>query len=240
VALIRIGTAGWAIPAALKPRFPGAGTQLEKYAACMTAAEINSSFYRPHRRNTYERWAACVPDDFRFSVKLPRSITHARRLADFTTPLRRFLDEVSGLGEKLGVILVQLPPRLTFDALAAADLFAALSAHTVACEPRHASWFGEDAEALMLRHHVARVAADPPRHPKDGVPGGSTRLAYYRWHGSPRLYWSAYDDDRLTALAKVIGKGKTNDIWCIFDNTAAGAALEDALRLGTKAKGSPY
>ena len=240
MALIHIGTAGWAIPAALKPRFADAGTQLEKYAAHLNAVEINSSFYRPHQRKTYERWAAATPGDFRFAVKLPRSITHERRVADFTAPLQRFLDEVSGLGEKLGVILVQLPPGLTFDAAAAAKLFAALSDHTIACEPRHASWFGEDAEALMRRHHVARVAADPPRHERDGVPGGDTRWVYYRWHGSPRIYWSAYDDARLTALATAIGKQKAEDIWCIFDNTAAGAALDNALRLGTKAKGSPY
>jgi uncharacterized protein YecE (DUF72 family) len=237
VALIRIGTAGWSIPAALKPRFPGGGSQLERYGARLNAVEINTSFYRPHQRKTYERWAASVPEDFRFSVKLPRSITHERRLTDFADPLRRFLDEVGGLGGKLGVILAQLPPSLAFSAPCAEALFAALSAHAVACEPRHASWFTPTAQALMRRHQVARVAADPPRHSQDGVPGGHPGLAYYRWHGSPRLYWSAYDQDRLAALAQAAQDSEARQVWCIFDNTAGGAALDDALRLAAAIPG---
>jgi uncharacterized protein YecE (DUF72 family) len=234
VALIRIGTAGWSVPAALKPQFPNAGTQLEKYAARMNAVEINSSFYRPHQRKTYERWAAGVPAAFRFSVKLPRSISHEKPLKDFEAPLTRFLSEVSGLGEKLGVILVQLPPGLAFDEAAAGALFAALASGAgcaIACEPRHASWFSAEAEALLLRHGVARVAADPPRHPDDGKPGGARRLSYYRWHGSPRIYWSAYGEDRLAALARALQAEVAGEAWCIFDNTAAGAALGDALRV---------
>ena len=241
MALIRIGTAGWTIPAALKPHFPGDGAQLDKYAARMNAVEINSSFYRPHQRKTYERWAASVPEDFRFSVKLPRNITHERRLQDFEAPLARFLGETAGLGDKLGVILVQLPPSLAFDAVAAAALFTALAGNAIACEPRHASWFGPEAEAMMTRHGVARVAADPPRHREDGSPGGDRRVTYYRWHGSPRIYWSAYDDARLAALARTLRDEA--QAWCIFDNTAAGAALDDALRLramGTKSKGALY
>jgi uncharacterized protein YecE (DUF72 family) len=236
VALIRIGTAGWSIPAALKPQFPDAGTQLEKYAARMNAVEINSSFYRPHQRKTYERWAAGVPGDFSFSVKLPRSITHEKRLKEFEALLARFLEETSGLGKKLGVILVQLPPGLAFEEDASESLFAPLASGTgcaIACEPRHASWFSGEAQALLLRHGVARVAADPPRHPDDGKPGGARRLVYYRWHGSPRIYWSAYGDDRLTALARVLHAEEAAEAWCIFDNTAGGAALEDALRLGS-------
>jgi uncharacterized protein YecE (DUF72 family) len=234
VALIRIGTAGWSVPAGLKPRFSADGTQLEKYAAQMNAVEINSSFYRPHQRKTYQRWTESVPDDFRFSVKLPRSITHERRLRNFADPLARFLEEVSGLGEKLDVILVQLPPALSFDAEAAEVLFAALADQAscaIVCEPRHATWFDAQAEALMKCHGVARVAADPPRHPEDGVPGGAKSLAYYRWHGSPRIYWSAYDDAHLAALAAAARQNDARSVWCIFDNTAAGAALADALRL---------
>lgn len=250
MALIHIGTAGWSIPAALKPQFPVTGTQLEKYAARMNAVEINSSFYGPHQRKTYERWAASVPADFRFSVKLPRDITHERRLQDFAAPLGRFLEEVSGLGEKLGVILVQLPPSLALDPAAAETLFAALStqAHcAIACEPRHARWFSPEADILLRRHGAARVAADPPRHAEDGMPGGDRRLIYYRWHGSPRIYWSAYGGDRLAGLAPALRAAEAEEVWCIFDNTAAGAALDDALGLtaimseiGTKARRALY
>jgi uncharacterized protein YecE (DUF72 family) len=200
----------------------------------MNAVEINTSFYRPHQRKTYERWAAGVPQDFRFCVKLPRSTTHEGRLTDFAAPLQRFLQEVAGLGERLGVILVQLPPSLAFDAAAAERFFAALSSQiscAIACEPRHASWFSPQAEALLRRHGAARVAADPPRHPDDGKPGGDPHLAYYRWHGAPRIYWSAYADTRLAGLSRASRATGAEEIWCIFDNTAAGAALDDALRL---------
>lgn len=108
---IRIGTAGWSVPAAHRGRFPEAGTLLERYAARFDAVEINSSFYRPHRPSTYARWAASVPAGFRFSLKLPREITHTRRLVEVAEPLDRFLGEVAALGERLGPVLVQLPPK---------------------------------------------------------------------------------------------------------------------------------
>jgi uncharacterized protein YecE (DUF72 family) len=254
--IIRIGTAGWSIPAASRDRFPTMGSQLERYAARMNAAEINSSFYRPHRRETYQRWAASVPADFRFSVKLPRVITHEAELRDFAAPLRRFLEEVAGLGEKLGAILVQLPPKLTFDKTIAQRFFARLAESApcaIACEPRHASWFAEDADLLLMRHGIARVAADPPRHAADRTPGGAPPLAYWRWHGAPRIYWSAYGDVRLAQLAAAIGGTSAQEVWCIFDNTASGAALGDALQLaamllrpsgsritGTKSADTPY
>src|SRR3954470_11987598 len=113
-ATIRIGTAAWSIPREHAAPFPVAGSHLERYAAVLNAVEINSSFYRPHRTATYERWAASVPEDFHFAVKIPKAITHERRLADVDDLLDRFLSEVSGLGPKLGPLLVQLPPSLSF------------------------------------------------------------------------------------------------------------------------------
>src|SRR5213076_405151 len=78
----RIGTAGWAIPAGVRDRFPADGTSLERYAARFAFAEINSSFHRPHRPATYQRWAESVRDDFRFAIKMPKAITHVQRLVD--------------------------------------------------------------------------------------------------------------------------------------------------------------
>jgi uncharacterized protein YecE (DUF72 family) len=225
-----IGTAGWAIPAKYKDRFPSQGSQLERYAARLNGVEINSSFYRPHQRKTYERWAASVPDGFRFSVKLPRSITQNARLQNHGDLLARFTDEVSGLGDKLAVILVQLPPSLAYDAATTAAFFRDLRRQTkaaVACEPRHASWFTPQVDAALTRLKVARVAADPPRAPTDGAPGGWAGLAYWRLHGSPKIYYSDYTDAALNALAP---KLREQD-WCIFDNTAAFAALGNAFTL---------
>src|SRR3978361_1444027 len=110
-----IGTAGWSISAQYAHDFSDGGTHLGRYGARLNAVEINSSFHRPHQRKTYERWAASVPKDFRFSVKLPGAITHERRLKGCKSLIGRFLEESAGLGPKLRVILVQLPPSLTYD-----------------------------------------------------------------------------------------------------------------------------
>src|SRR5689334_1508643 len=97
---VRIGTAGWSIPKQHAAPFPSEGTHLERYSAIFNAVEINSSFYRPHRTATYERWAASVPEDFRFAVKVPKSVTHVRRLKDTDDLLNQFVSEVGGLGPK--------------------------------------------------------------------------------------------------------------------------------------------
>src|SRR4051812_1797985 len=142
-----VGTAGWSIPAAQADRFPGEGSHLQRYSQRLPAVEINSSFYRPHRASTYERWAASVPTDFRFAVKIPKEVTHTRRLANTAEPLARFLEEVRLLGPKLGPLLIQLPPSLLFREDLAVDFLRHLRnsfAGDLACEPRHPSWFTDE------------------------------------------------------------------------------------------------
>ncbi len=111
----RIGTAGWALPPDVRDRFAAGATQLERYASRFNCVEINSSFYRPHRASTYERWARTVPDDFRFALKVPKEITHVRRLVDVDDEVERFLDASAALGHKRDVLLVQLPPSFAYD-----------------------------------------------------------------------------------------------------------------------------
>jgi uncharacterized protein YecE (DUF72 family) len=236
-----IGTAGWSIPRADLAAFPESGSHLARYARVLNAVEINSSFHRPHRRSTYERWAQSVPPAFRFSVKLPKEISHTRRLVDVTRTLAEFVDQSSALGEKLGAVLLQLPPSMAFDAGVVAPFLAALQ-HAfaaaglpqvpVVCEPRHVSWFAPPAEACLADNRVARVAADPAIVPAAALPGGWPGLAYWRWHGSPRIYRSRYDDEKLAELRDRSGSADAQaPFWCIFDNTASGAATGDALRL---------
>jgi uncharacterized protein YecE (DUF72 family) len=229
----RIGTAGWAIPAPSRGAFPEAGSQLERYATRLNAAEINSSFHRPHRRTTYERWAASVPPSFRFAVKLTKTITHERRLVDVDDLLDRFADEIAGLGEKRGPVLVQLPPSLAFDEAVATTFFGravATLGGPFACEPRHASWFTSDADAVLVTHRIGRVAADPARVPEAATPGGWRGLSYARWHGSPQMYRSEYDAAALTEHAEV-ARAASGEQWTIYDNTSAGFALGNALTL---------
>src|SRR5262245_27120186 len=122
---LRIGCAGWAIPKQHAGSFPSSGSHLERYAQRFTAVEINSSFYRPHRRATYARWAAAVPAGFAFAVKAPKQITHELRLAGTDTALDGFLAQVGGLGDKLGPLLFQLPPSLALDPSTARAFFGA-------------------------------------------------------------------------------------------------------------------
>lgn len=230
---IFIGTAGWSIPRALADAFPEEGTQLERYAARMNCVEINSSFYRSHRPQTYERWAQSTPAAFRFAVKLPKQITHERRMVGADDLFKAFVSEAEGLGPKWAVLLVQLPPSLHFDVTVASTFFEMAHAQfkgAIVCEARHASWFSPEAEKILSCAKVSRVAADPANWPGSDRPGGSTAaVSYFRWHGSPRMYWSAYDDSWLRERVQYLAGSP--DCWCIFDNTASGAALDNARRL---------
>ncbi|WP_058047860.1 DUF72 domain-containing protein [Janthinobacterium sp. Ant5-2-1] len=230
---IYIGTAGWSISSAAASHFPLDGSHLQRYARVLDCVEINSSFYRPHQPATYARWAASVPDHFRFSVKLPRSITHERRLRDAAAELDRFAGEVLQLRNKLGCVLVQLPPSLRFEADVAATFFHALRQRfdgMLACEARHPSWFETGATELLTMHGITRVRADPPAgQPGPHVP--TTEIAYLRLHGSPKIYYSDYAAEYLAALATELRAPAHAGSWCIFDNTAAGAAVFNALGL---------
>ena len=231
-----IGTAGWALPRAVHNAFPAEGSHLERYAARFGGVELNSPFHRAHRRSVYQRWAACVPHAFRFAVKVPRAITHDQRLVAVDVLLEVFMEEVTGLGDRLGPLLVQLPPSLASDPARDDGFFTTLrTLHggAVACEPRHASWFTQEAHTLLARHGVARVAADPACVPEASRPGGCAALVYHRLHGSPRMYYSSYDAGRLESLGRTLcAQGvSAGDTWCMFDNTASGAATGDALAL---------
>lgn len=228
-----IGTAGWGIPRAQQTALAGEGTHLQRYAGLLNAVEINSSFYRPHRPATYLKWAQSVPDGFRFSVKVPKQISHERRLVDCDELLERFLLECSQLGEKLGCLLLQMPPSLAYDPTSAAAFVEALRARhegPVVIEPRHRSWLAAD--SLLQQSRIARVAADPAPFAEAAEPGGWSGFRYHRLHGSPRIYFSAYGEDWLGSLAeRLAGEAKGIETWCIFDNTASGAATADALVL---------
>ena len=233
---VLIGCAGWSLPRSEQAEFPAAGSHLERYASRFDAVEINSSFHRPHRPSTYERWSASVPSSFRFSVKVPKAITHSLRLQQAGELLESFLTEAASLGDKLGCLLVQLPPSLSFEPAVAADFFADLQSRSslpVACEPRHPSWFAPQVDSFLGEIEVARVAADPACVPEAEAPGGWHGMSYYRLHGSPRIYYSAYSEEYVAALASRIqvDAGEGRPVWCIFDNTTLGAATRNALEL---------
>lgn len=231
-----IGCAGWAIPRTSSAAFQPEGSHLQRYAGRLTGVEINSSFYRPHKPTTYAKWAAAAPAGFRFAVKVPKEITHDRRLRASEEVIDRFLGEAGALGASLGPLLVQLPPSLALEPAVAEGFFAALRRRhdgSIVCEPRHPSWFTEPGERLLRAFRVARVAADPAPVPAAARPGGWGGLVYYRLHGSPVMYRSGYSGGYLDALALRLRRHLRDRqaVWCVFDNTAEGAATADALGL---------
>lgn len=234
-----VGTAGWSIPGAERAQFSETGTHLERYASTLPAVEINASFYRPISAQLYAKWAASTSGDFRFSVKIPKSITHEKRFVDVDTLLDAFSLELAGLGKKLGCLLIQLPPSFAFEPKLAAAFFKNMRSrfkNDLACEPRNASWLETDADALLKKFKVARVAADPARVPAAAIPGGCPAFCYYRLHGSPRMYYSEYSVPYINKLWRDIAKmSNTKRAWVIFDNTASSAAITNALQLKNKA-----
>lgn len=223
-----VATAGWSIPKTVAGRFPETGSGLERYAAVFDGVEINSTFYRRHRTTTFERWAKAVPDRFRFSVKIPREITHHARLRGIETLFHAFVDEVSALDGKLGPLLCQLPPSLGFDAQEMETAFAAMRrvfSGPLVIEPRHRSWASQPAREALRRHAIHRVLADPaPVWPPADF---HDPPKYVRLHGTPDIYYSNYGDAEIRAVARRLAPGS----WCVFDNTASGAAIANALTM---------
>jgi uncharacterized protein YecE (DUF72 family) len=232
-----IGTAGWSVSSIQAQRCQNMGSHLERYAAMMNCVEVNSSFYRPHQRKTWERWALATPHDFKFAVKVPKAITHFAKLQHCNDLLAQFLDQTAGLGEKLGPVLLQLAPGHAFDLSVVQHFLGTLrEMHRgpVALEPRNVSWFTPEADRTLCEFNIARVVADPPKgSPLAARPGGATALRYYRLHGAPRVYWSGYDAAQIEIRAEQLREPESTESWVIFDNTAAGEALKNALELKT-------
>lgn len=236
-----VAVAGWAIRKEQADLFAAEGSHLQRYASRFDAVEINSSFYGSHKPDTYERWAAAVPDAFRFAVKMPKALTHEGCLEDTGVALTRFLREISGLGPKLGCVLVQLPPGLAYEPRTVESFFTALRARhrgPIVCEPRHPTWFTGAADRRLEAHGIGRVAADPSCGDDGDQPSGSERVAYFRLHGSPVMYHSSYSDHYLAQLAgRMRALAARSPVWCVFDNTARGAATINGLELRRRLRG---
>lgn len=236
--MIRIGTAGWSLPTEWQDEFPEGESHLHRYGQVLSAVEINRTFKEMPQASTFARWADSVPEDFRFSVKVSREITHERELSDVGGLLADFLEPVRELGDRLGPLLVQLPPSLEFDADLAEAFLDELRRRRDgpdALEARHESWLTDEVDELLDDYRIGRVAADPAEGEGGDVPGGAPDLAYFRLHGQPDMYYSAYRDDGLDGWAERVEDAAetdgTDEVWCIFDNTAAGEGIPDALEL---------
>jgi len=223
-----IATAAWSIPKKMVDRFAEQGSGLMRYASVFDGVEINSTFYRRHKISTFARWADSIPDGFRFSVKLPKEITHTRAMKDIAKPFDTFLEDIAPLGEKRGPLLCQLPPSLTFNADTFKTAFKTIrdaGDGPVVIEVRHKSWASAEALDLLKSYAIDRVLADPapvwPPEDFDHPP------KYVRLHGKPKIYYSSYTNVEIRSFSDLLA----SDSWCVFDNTASGAAIENALTM---------
>ncbi|WP_281950877.1 DUF72 domain-containing protein [Nitrosophilus kaiyonis] len=229
--MIYIGIAGWNIPKEYKNFFPNEGTHLERYSKIFNITEINRTFYSLPKKSTLEKWFNSTPENFKFSVKMPKKITHISKIQDIDS-LQDFLSYISILDNKLLSILVQLPPSLKYEENIAEKFFSNFRKSYngyIALEARSSSWI--EAEELLKFYKISTVAADPSRFDFDKKPGGWKDFSYYRLHGSPKIYYSEYDKNFLLNIAKTVKKSKAKDTVIIFDNTASGAAIKNALEL---------
>jgi uncharacterized protein YecE (DUF72 family) len=223
-----IATAAWSISKKVAERFAHGGSGLTRYASVFGGVEINSTFYRRHKPATLARWADAVPDGFQFSVKMPKEITHTRAMTDIGQPFQTFLEDIAPLNEKRGPLLCQLPPSLAFNAAAFETAFKAIrdcDTGPIVIEVRHKSWTSVEALDLLRTFDMDRVLADPAQvwPPEDFI----TPPRYVRLHGKPKIYYSSYTDDEIMSFSKLLAP----DSWCVFDNTASGAAIENALTM---------
>jgi uncharacterized protein YecE (DUF72 family) len=204
----------------------------ERYAEEFDTVEINASFYRVPKPETFEGWRDKAPADFHYAVKVNRFITHMKKLLDCEDEVERFIALARPLGGKLGPLLYQLPPSLHKN-LARLDSFLSRLPpdleHVV--EFRHNSWYDEDVLALLDRHGAGFVVHDlrgliSPRW-------ASVRTAYVRFHGSGGRYSGRYSDNALLGWADWLldQTGQGRSAWAYFNNDIHGHAIEDARTL---------
>ncbi|HSF29308.1 MAG TPA: DUF72 domain-containing protein [Candidatus Tectomicrobia bacterium] len=236
-----IGTSGWSYKHWCGGIFYPEGIKtidwLHYYSRHFNSVEINNTFYRLPARGVFEKWHATTPANFTFAVKANRFITHVKRLADPEEHVARFLENARSLGEKLHVILFQLPPYWTFDPGRLEGLFNFLSRQQLvpgvrtAVEVRHASWYCDACLDLLRRHHASLVLADWPRCIVEGP--DTADFVFVRRHGPASLYASSYSDSSLHREAQRVrtwvAEGKS--VYMYFNNDANGYAVKNALRL---------
>jgi len=230
---IRIGTSGWTYPHWQEVFYPPDWSKsrwLEYYAQHFDTVELNATFYRLPKPKTFENWNKRTPDRFLWSVKGSKYITHTKRLKDPVEPLDRLYGAAAGLGEKLGVVLFQLPPSLVFDEKTFKEFCGVLNPNLRhALEVRHASWISDQVFDLLKEYNMAFCIADTAgRYPYHEVV--TTDFVYIRLHGSRKLYASDYSEEELQVWAEKI-KAWAKDTFVYFDNDFEGHAVRNARRL---------
>jgi uncharacterized protein YecE (DUF72 family) len=205
---------------------------LEYYCHHFATVEINNSFYRLPREATFQKWRDRVPKSFTFAVKASRYITHIKKLNEPAESAQLFLTRATFLGDKLGAILFQLPPRLKVKLDRLGEILQALPEDLRCCfEFRHTSWFCKEVYDILRRYNSALCIADSPVFPL--VIQRTADFSYLRLHGSTVLYGSRYSPEELKTWAERIERmlDEDADVYVYFDNDAEGYAAMNALEL---------
>ncbi|MFA0734426.1 MAG: hypothetical protein OGMRLDGQ_000926, partial [Candidatus Fervidibacter sp.] len=233
--MVRIGTSGWVYPH-WRERFypPSLPTKqwLSFYAQHFDTVEVNNSFYRLPKRETFEQWRKETPGDFAFAVKGSRFITHMKKLKGVGEALDRFFSAVDGLGEKLAIVLWQLPPNLKSDAERLDAFLRMLPRHCAhAIEFRHPSWWQEETIwKVMERHEIAHCVPIAPPFPKELARIVTAPLVYLRFHGWDGLYAGFFPDDELAWWAEQIANWQKQGltVFAYFNNDVNAYAVINA------------
>ncbi|WP_328476888.1 DUF72 domain-containing protein [Actinoplanes sp. NBC_00393] len=215
--------------------YPGGLPQrlwLEHYADRFDVVEVNNAFYRLPERKTFVQWRERTPDGFRFAVKMSRYLTHIKRLREPAEPVARFLNRAEGLGDKLGPVLLQLPPTLRADLDALDETLRQFPAGVrVAVEPRHATWFTAECEQLLKQHGAALCWADRCGRPITPL-WRTADFGYLRLHEGAARPWPRYGKRALTSW---LDRSGVPEMFVFFNNDPGGAAVIDAGVLAAEA-----
>ncbi len=233
MAKVRVGTSGWSYDhweGLFYPQNLPKPQWLNYYTEHFDTVELNSSFYRLHKRRAFEGWKEKTPPGFLWAVKGSRYITHIKRLTDPEETLSRFYESVEGLGEKIGPILFQLPPSLKFDhTLLNTFLKALKKGYRYTLEIRHPSWISAESMEILKEYQVAFCVSDTagrfPYH--EAI---TANFIYIRLHGSKKLYASDYTEAELREWVRKIGEWN-KDTHVYFDNDFGAYAPKNAQRL---------
>ncbi len=241
--VLLIGTSGWQYrdwrPPKQDPQdrpylYPAGLPQrlwLEHYAERFRTVEVNNAFYRLPERGTFEQWRTRTPDDFRVAVKMSRYLTHIKRLREPAEPVARFLSRAEGLGDKLGPVLIQLPPTLRADVAALDETLRLFPRHVqVAVEPRHESWWTPPVRTVLERHGAALSWADRKGRPVTPL-WDTAAFGYLRLHEGAAHPWPRYGRAALSSWLDRLEPLLTTarPAYVFFNNDPGGAAVIDAV-----------